>query len=259
MIKQVLRKLNLDDKEIEVYLQLLKAGSDRASTIAYQLDLPRTTTQNILIRLEKANIVTKSFEDNVSIFTATHPDDLPQLLETKKQKSIHQLDQAIEDLKKVTPELASMMQTTKSIPNVKFHKGREGIRKVLFDTLTSKTELKDFANVDAMFKHIKDINDEYVAEREKTNITKRSLLLDTPFAHEIYENNKYSPKSHKGYKWIDGALYPFSLEMNIYDGKVSYITYVEDEFVGVIIENEHIYKMHDSMWNMIWDILPEPS
>jgi hypothetical protein len=59
-----------------------------------------------------------------------------------------------------------------------------------------------------------------------------------------------------GYKWIKSELYPFALEMNIYDGKVSYITYVENDFTGVIIENEHIYRMHDSMWNLIWDMLP---
>ncbi len=73
---------------------------------------------------------------------------------------------------------------------------------------------------------------------------------------KIYESGKYSPKSHHGYKWIDRELYSFTIEMNIYDGKVSYLTYVKDDFVGVIIENEHIYRMHDSIWNMLWDFLP---
>ena len=95
--------------------------------------------------------------------------------------------------------------------------------------------------------------------KTKHPVTKRSLLLDTPFARQVYESGNYSTKSHKGYKWINNALYPFALEMNIYDGKVSYITYVENDFVGVIIENEHIYRMHDSMWLMAWDLLPNSS
>jgi len=151
-----------------------------------------------------------------------------------------------------------MMKSNKSIPNVRFYQGKEAVRQVLFDTLTSKTELKDFANIDAMFKHVQDINDEYVTEREKTSITKRSLLLDTPFARSVYESGTYSTKSHKGYKWIKESLYPFAVEMNIYDGKVSYLTYVENEFIGVIIENEHIHRLHDSLWNLIWNMLPEP-
>ncbi len=93
---------------------------------------------------------------------------------------------------------------------------------------------------------------------KKTQIKKRSLLLDTPFAHKVYESGKYSPISHIGYKWIDHELYPFSIEMNIYDGKISYLTYVENDFIGVIVENDYIYRMHDSIWNMLWKMLPEP-
>ena len=46
--------------------------------------------------------------------------------------------------------------------------------------------------------------------------------------------------------------------MNIYDGKVSYLTYVENDLIGVIIENDYIYQMHDSIWNLLWDMLPMP-
>lgn len=256
MIPQILRKLDLDEKEITAYLRLLRAGALRASTLAYQMELPRTTTQNILLRLERDGLVTKSYDHNTAIFAPVHPEELAQLLEMKRRKENHEYERSIQDLAKIMPELTSMMHSSKVIPGVKFFQGRDGIRKVLFDTLTSKTELKDFANIDAMFQHAQDINDEYIAEREKSTVTKRSLLLETPFAHKIYESGKYSPKSHKGYKWIDGKLYPFAIEMNIYDGKISYITYVENDFVGAIIENQYIYQMHDAMWNLLWNTLP---
>lgn len=258
MLSRTLAHLNLDPKEIEIYLQLLKLGVSRASIIARHTKLPRTTAQNILMRLEKEGIVTKQIEKNVYLFSPVHPENLSKVLEVKKRETASQYDKQIEELKKVTPQLVSMMQSSQSLPNVSFYRGKDAIRKVLFDTLTSKTELKDFANIDAMFEHVQKINDEYVAEREGTKITKRSLLLDTPFAREIYERGTYSSKSHKGYKWINQELYPFALEMNIYDGKVSYITYVKNDFVGVIIENDHIYQLHDSLWNLIWNMLPEP-
>lgn len=259
MLQEILKKLDLDEKEITLYLRLLRLGPNRASTLAYQIGLPRTTVQNILLRLEEEGLTAKAFEKNVAIYKPTHPNELVELVEMKKRKADYEFSQTLQELKKVMPELTSMMRSNRNVPGVRFYRGREGARKVLFDTLTSKTELKDFANVEAMFNVVKDINDEYVAEREKTTITKRSLLLDTPFARQIYESKKYSPKSHKGYKWIPADKYPFSLEMNIYDGRISYITYVQDDFVGVIIENEHIYRMHDSMWNLLWDVLPSPS
>lgn len=252
MIMKVLYNLGLSDNEAEVYLKLLQAGRAGASVIAYQLKLPRTTVQNILLRLEAEEVVKKTIEKNTSVYAPVHPEELLLLVEMKKRKKSREFDVLAGDLKKVVPEMIGMMKGNINIPNVRFYRGEEGVRKVLFDTLTSKTELKDFANIDAMFKYVKDINDEYVAEREKTKVTKRSLLLDTPFAREVYGSG-YSSKSHKGYKWIDANLYPFSIEMNIYDGKISYLTYAENDLVGVIIENEHIYKMHDSMWDFVWD------
>lgn len=257
MITEILTKIGLDPKEISVYMRLLRMGEARASTLAYQMALPRTTIQNILLRLEKENFVTKSFDKNTAIYSALNPAELTKGLELKQRKQNHEFTQTLEQLNKIMPELISMLPSNKHIPNVRFYRGLDGVRKVLFDTLNSKTELKDFANIDAMFEHVKDINDEYVAEREKTSIKKRSLLLDTAFAHQVYESGTYSPKSHIGYKWINHQLYPFSIEMNIYDGKISYLTYVENDFVGVIIGNEYIYRMHDSIWNMLWDMLPE--
>lgn len=256
MLNEIFHAIGIDDKESSVYLRLIATGPQRASTLAYQLHLPRTTMQHLLTRLENHGLVTKTIEKNVFIYAPVHPDNLPRVVEIQKRATSAAFDKTLEELKKVTPQLLGMMGTTQNIPNVQFFHGKEAARRVLFDTLSSKTELKDYANIDAMFEHVKDINDDYVAEREKTTITKRSLLLDTTFARSVYESGSYSPSSHKGYKWIPGELYPFSLEMNIYDGKVSYITYVENNFVGVIIENQYIYRMHDSLWNLAWDLLP---
>lgn len=258
MLSDIFRQLGFDPKEIELYMKLLETGPTRASTLAYLLHWPRTSAHNILDRLERDGFVTKAAEKNVYVFSAVHPENLARVMEMKQRATAASYEKAIAEVKKAAPQLIGLMKSNKSLPNVRFYQGREAVRTVLFDTLTSKTELKDYANIDAMFAHVKDINDAYVVEREKSKVTKRSLLLDTPFAHQVYESGAYSPKSHKGYKWIKKELYPFAVEMNIYDGKVSYLTYVENDFVGVIIENEHIYRLHDSLWSLAWDLLESP-
>lgn len=255
MIQDILKQFELDEKEVAVFLQLLQHGELPASTLAYQLKLPRTTVQNILLRLEREELVVKNFQKNTAYYSALPPREVLLNWETRHRRENQAFQTNVEAFKKVMPELESMMKSNKNLPGVRFYRGIEGVRKVLFDTLNSKTELKDFANIDAMFKYVKEVNDEYVAAREKSPVTKRSLLLDTPFAHEVYESGKYSPKSHKGYKWIPSDKYFFSIEMNIYDGKISYLTYVENDLIGVIIENESIYQMHNAIWDMLWDMV----
>ena len=259
MLDSALTSIGLGDKDISVYLALVKQPSARPSTIAQRLDLPRTTVQNVLLRLERKGLAMKVSEEKVQRYSATHPENILLLQQMQKRSALAEFEQNEEELKRILPEMISMMHSAKSIPQVRFFRGRDGAREVLFDTLNSKTQLKDFANIDAMFDVFQDINDEYVAAREKSNVTKRSLLLDTEFARQVYQGGSYSPKSHKGYKWIPGELYPFTIEMNIYDGRVSYLTYVKEEIIGVIIENDYIYQMHDSMWNLLWDLLPDPN
>jgi predicted transcriptional regulator len=262
MLQETLQQFGLDDKEIAVFLRLLKFGELRASALAYQMSLPRTTIQNILLRLEHEELVTKHFQKNTAIYAALPPEEVLLTWETRERRRSDEFKKNLGNFKKIMPELESMMRSNRTLPGVRFYRGMDGIRKVLLDTLTSKTELKDFANIDAMFQVIKPVNDEYVAEREKLVakhpwLTKRSLLLDTPFARQVYESGSYSPKSHKGYKWLPAGKYFFSLEMNIYDGKISYLTYVENDLVGVIIENDTIYQMHSALWDLLWDTLPE--
>jgi len=251
----VLEKLGLSSKEIGVYSMLLKRPSLTPGEIAKKLGIPRTTAQNILLRMEREGFAIPAREKGKLTYYAEHPDSILLRYRRTKNEIVSKYSKIEEELETAVPQLIGLMHSAKSIPQVRFFKGMEGAKEVLWDTLSSKTELKDFANIDAMFEIIKDINNEYVAAREKTQVTKRSLLLDTPFARSVYEGKCYSPKSHRGYKWISQDRYPFVTEMNIYDGKISYLTYVREEIVGVIIENDFIYQMHDSIWNLLWDSL----
>lgn len=259
MINNVLTSLGLGEADRAVYLALMKQPAIKPSDLALRLSLPRTTVQNVLIRLERKGLALQVKEGKVLQYGAVHPENILGLLRAQKKQAVSKFDELEKEFEHLLPEIIGMMDSTKSIPQVRFFRGREGARQVLFDTLNSKTELKDFANIDAMFDVFQDINDEYVAAREKTKVTKRSLLLDTPFARKVYESGGYSPKSHKGWKWIPQKLYPFSIEMNIYDGKISYLTYIKEQLVGVIIENDYIYEMHNSIWNLLWDSLPTPT
>lgn len=257
MVQDILKEMGLDDLEIAVYLQLLKNEGSRVSTIAYQLKLPRTTIQSALLRLEDHELATKIFEKNTAIYSGVSPEEIVEMIEIKKRKCTKKFDEMKTNFIKTMPELLGLISSNKSLPSIKFYKGKAGVRKVLFDTLTSKTELKGFINVEAMNEQVNTINQEYVAAREKSSIKKRALILDSTYARRDRESGLYSPKSYIAWKWINRNLYPFSLEVNIYDGKVSYLTYIENDLTGVIIQNDHIYEMHKSMWNMIWDFLPE--
>jgi hypothetical protein len=53
-------------------------------------------------------------------------------------------------------------------------------------------------------------------------------------------------------KFIDHRLYPFNSVMQIYEGKVSYITLSDKGMIGVIIQDSNIYQMHKSIFEYVW-------
>ena len=53
--------------------------------------------------------------------------------------------------------------------------------------------------------------------------------------------------------FVDHKTYPFATEINIYNNKVSFVTFSPDFMVGVIIENKEIYKTLLSVFNFVWN------
>lgn len=260
MIQDILGKIGLDSKEQAVYLQLLKNGPSRASTLAYQIKLPRTTVQNILIRLETKEIATKEVIENVNIYTPITPDNLIELLKWDKKEKEYEYDQLIRNLEAIHPALTSLMNSNKNLPIIQFYKGHEGVKEALFETLKSKTEIKGIINPGTMHAEIQDINTEYIRAREKTKLKKRSIMLDSANVRGIYEKGNYSPKTFAEYKWIKPDQYPFGpnfdTETMIYDDKVLFLNYKENHFTGVSIQNKFINEMQSAMWDILWHLLP---
>jgi hypothetical protein len=45
---------------------------------------------------------------------------------------------------------------------------------------------------------------------------------------------------------------PFQSIMNIYDGKIAYITLRPEKMIGVIIADQYIYEMHRYLFEYLW-------
>ena len=107
-----------------------------------------------------------------------------------------------------------------------------------------------YVNVEDMSKHISEINDEYLRNRIRLKIKKKGLLVDSPRAREF---SRHYDQSVSEARYLKRGITPFHIEMNIYDGKVSYLTYRDKHPIGVIIEDEDIYRIHRSTFELLWE------
>lgn len=246
MYTQTLTQAGLNEKEAFLYVKMLQTGPITVGKLLKQVPYKRGDLYNILYSLRNKSLASEEVKDGLLTFTLTEPSKLEDLIRTQEDQ-IQINRKAVFSL---IPELQSLYNLSLQRPGVRFFEGKEGVWKVLEDSLTSKTEIYSITDIDSIIKHIGDLNEKYAKKRARLQIKKRGLVLDTPFARdylkgyfrEITETKLIAPNA--------GVL--FESIMQIYDAKVSYITLSDKNMIGVIIEDPIISRMHRILFETLW-------
>jgi sugar-specific transcriptional regulator TrmB len=247
MILEKLKNIGLSKNQIEIYSLLILQGPKKGSEISRSINLSRQLSYKVLDELIKINLVEKKKDAGaVSIFLATHPSNLEKLLAEKK----HKLEKAQKELSLTIDDLISQYNLTLGKPGVQFFEGIDGVKTVLKNTLSKKDEViytfLDFFSVD---KYVKDINQKYMSERIKKGIRKKILVLDDPKIRKKLKNHK---KDFTEIRLIpETEKISFSAALEIYDGKISYITFKEKNLTATEIYDPEIYKLNKTIFESL--------
>jgi len=249
-IKYLLEELHLDEKEIDIYLALLKLWTSPSSVISNKIYIAKSTVRYSLENLVQKWLILKNQKWNTTLFTAEHPGKLKNLLIIEKNK----LENTEKKLDNLMWDLIELYNPYTKLPKVTFYEWIEWIQKVLDDSLTATETIDSFADVDSVWRYIFDLNKKYWIQRKKLEIKKRMIIPDTKYSKEYMDNN-YEEKndSLNQFKFLDSNEYDLYVSFMIYDWKVSYITMEEWSYTWVIIENKQIYNFHKNMFKFIWN------
>lgn len=245
MFLPLLQNIWLNENESKVYLACLELGNIHAWRIIKHVWLARATVYDALERLIKKWLINKIAKRGTTIFSPEDPEGLEYLLDIQSKN----LKNIKKNLDSILPQLKKLKNPHMRLPSVRIYEGTEGIRTVLNDSLTTKEIIYTYVNVDDMEKYIKEINNEYLEKRRKNNIRKKWLVVDTLFARELL---KRYDKTVTEARFLSKSTTQFHIEMNIYDGKVSYLTYRDKNPIGIIVEDEDIYQVHRSTFELVW-------
>lgn len=228
--------LGLSDKEAKVYLALTETGTATVAKIGQQASINRVTTYDILEKLKQKGLVSYFTKKKIRYFTATNP----EIVLEEFEKRTNNLRLSLPKLKRLTGET--------SHPRVRYFEGLEGIKAIYADTLTSKTEILNFSNSSEIRKQWAKYDDEYVTKRAKKNIHLRGICPKDKAGEVVHsEDEKYYRKM----RLVPSHQFDFTNEINIYDDKVSIISFKE-ELIGMIIESHEIASSQRALFDMCW-------
>jgi sugar-specific transcriptional regulator TrmB len=250
MIPSLLEQIGLNANEAKIYVASLELGPAHAGRIIHSTGMSRATVYDALERLAKKGLIAKSLKKGTTTYAPEDPDRLEYLLQSQKRALLR----AEDALDRQMPQLKRLVNPHMRIPAVRFYEGIEGIQTVLNDSLSATEVIYGYVNADAMERIIKPINDLYLQERKKKHVRKKGLVLKTEFAQKLMKT--YDREMTEA-RWLPDTTKMFHIEMNVYDGKVSYVTYREKYPIAVIIEDPDIYQIHRSTFESLWNAAEE--
>ncbi len=235
-IKEILKELGLSDKEIKIYLTLLKLGQSTVNLIAKKANLNRVTCYDVLKYLQEKGLVSYVIKSGVKYFESAEPRKLLGDLQEKQAK-----------LKSILPDLEALKQSVKEKPSIEVYEGIKGLKTIIEDILKENKESWFIADPDFMdaipfyFPH-------FIKKKRKQGMFSKVITLDCKRMRGYKRNN---PKKYVNIKFIDEKLPTTKI---IYGNKLAILTFEKENSIGIIIENKQIVDTERKLFELLWKV-----
>ena len=236
MNTKVLRKIGFNEKEIKVYLTLLRLGSITASKVSTETNIDRATCYRYVDSLISKGAVSYVIKNNVKYFTAAHPSKILKDIQEKEK-----------EYKKLLPDLISLTKLPKQETIAEVYKGKQGIKTVLRDVL--KTRKKHYVLGDEG--HFMDVMPIFF--KQFINTCLKSRIIE-----RIICSQKVKKKLQDyDYKYSETKAIPNNIVLPtttlIYGDNIVLFDWVLP-YSAVVIKNKHMALSYKNYFKLLWEI-----
>jgi len=236
MKTEILRKLGLDEKEIQVYLSLLRLGNTTASFVSRETNIDRATSYRYLDSLISKGLVSYVIKNNIKYFQAAHPEKILKDLKEKEK-----------EYKKILPELIEISSLPKEDTTAEVYKGKEGLKTVLHNILKNKQDHLVLGD-EGHFQDIFPIFFEQFLNGCKRNRIKEKVLC----AKSVFEKIKKFEYTYSETKAITDSN-PLPTTTLIYGNKIVLLNW-ELPYNAVVISNKNMANAYRKHFDLLWKI-----
>jgi len=247
---QTLESIGLSPEEALIYQALLEKSPLPARKISLATNIGRSQTYKMLDELLERNLISKiEIESKVTQFEANHPQELKKTLKESQEA----LEQASVSLDGIFGGLLSSYNLLEGKPNIQFFEGERGMKEILDDSLYAKEPLRGITDLEIIEEFIPKINHQYKKDREKYGVKRMGIIPGTKKNRELLKGYTESATEARLLPCEESQCEHLNTIMNIYDGKVSYLTLSKTHMIGVIIEDKNIYHLQKFAFDKLWE------
>jgi len=247
---ELLNKIGFSEKESRVYIALLGLESATPNEIAKKAGINRTSAYDVLEILLKRGVVSKYKKRSKTYFSASDPRKLISYLDHEKYDHEQSIEKQKQSVMEKMPELLSLQHPLSTKPKVQFFEGEKGVREAYEDTLTAKSGILAYANVDEVHKGIPNFFPDYYQRCAKKKVPIKAIFTRDSLS---LERAKHDREEIRQTKFLPREDMTFSPEVNIYNNKVLIASWKEK--MAVIIESKEFADLMRLTYQLLWDRL----
>ncbi len=232
-VEEALHTIGFDEKEVLMYVALLKRGESSATIISKETGIERTLVYYILERLLGKGLVSFKQKNNVKYYAASDPKNI-----------LVSLNEKLKVYKNVLPTLQKMKRATSDGDlQVDVFKGFEGSKAVLRDIFKTKKEILVLGEQGQLQKEYPEYKHVYFHSLEKTNIQERVIVRE-----DLRGKVGSSKKSEFRYVSKD-SISPTTTTIS--DDKII-ITVWEKPTYHIVIKSKKIADSYKTYFQHVW-------
>lgn len=247
-LKQKLSLLGLTDKQIEIYLLLLKQGITSLLELSRQSTINRTTIYRIVEDLKKLNLVEEILDDRGAKVKAVKPENLQLLLAQKETE--------LDELKNHLPDLISDLSAIKDRPSpstqVVYFRGLNGLKQLLWNILKAKGESVGYGYADWNQSVGREFAEKLRQERVNRKICDREIQnIDQLGPMSEWTNIKNYDQVYQT-RYIPKSVIDIKHDTYIYNDVFTFFNFYHEEMFGIEIHNAEIAKTQKQIFEVLW-------
>jgi sugar-specific transcriptional regulator TrmB len=237
-LEQALAEIGIDGNRARFYLAALELGEAPIAAVSHQAGIGRTNAYEVVERLTADGLISRIQRGAKVFVQAQDPFVILRRIEEHRRLAAD-----------LVPQLRLLHHRAGSKPRVRYFEGVEGIKEVLYDTLTCKSG--ELRGVLAMAELLEtpgvDVMNKYVAARIKAGLSLRVIRSVSRETDAIWPESQ----AHRRQLRYAPASLDFGMTSYIYDDKVAYVSSRREHF-ALCVQSEEFAAFQTAMFEGLW-------
>lgn len=251
-IAKLLSLLGLNNKEVKVYMGLLKLGNATVSQIAHETCIARTYVYDIAEDLRKKGFLSALDRRGIRNFAALSHAELVAFIKRKNEE----LEMLGKKVSEAVSDFESLRQNSRQPTKVEFFSGTDGVLNIYDQIKDDLKKLKEPFEIITIFSPEKLEATFPGWFEQKKYIDVSTMMTKRDIVHESEIFNRHLKQRDEGLGKYFFKIWPkekgeFPVDTLCWENKIAFIELSEYP-TGTIIENEAVVKTFKMWFENMW-------